>query len=113
MVALESDQMESVLVADPDCDGCDNGSDRCDLQIEGLELGVVSAAAALSAIGFYLRPPHVQTVREAARRAGVGLTNDRDGGVWGCSAVPTVLGGCRLLTQSCGWERPFSGGSYV
>lgn len=115
VVALESEQVATLLADGSGCDGCDDGCHRCHLEIEGLELGVVSAVAALSAIGcipytscnggvfggehtadllivgFYLRPPHVETVRDAARRAGVGLTNDRDGGVYVVTDDPRAM----------------------
>mgnify|MGYP001156573155 CR=1 FL=1 len=76
------------------------------LEVEELELGTASAVVALSVIGcipytscnggvfggthaadrlmvgFYMRPAHVEIVREASRSAGVGLTNDRCGGVY-------------------------------
>jgi len=115
VIALETEQVESALGGSASCDGCDDGCNGCELEIEGLELGVVSAVAALSAIGcipytscnggvfggehaadllivgFYLRPPHVETVREAARRAGVGLTNDRNGGVYVVANDPRAM----------------------
>ncbi len=111
VVAIEREQVESVLADGPGCDGCDDGCGGCDSEIDGLELGVVSAVAALSSIGcipytncnggvfgrehmadflivgFYLRRAHVETVREAARGAGVGLTNDREGGIMFLAAI--------------------------
>lgn len=111
----ESKWIERFLADGSDCDGCEDGCDACELEVEGLELGVASAVVALSAlgcipytscnggvfggehvadhliIGFYLRPPHVETVREASRRAGVGLTNDRSGGVYVVTDDPRAM----------------------
>lgn len=47
--------------------------------------------ADLLIVGSYLRPPHVETVREAARRAGVGLTNDRNGGIYAVTDDPRAM----------------------
>lgn len=76
------------------------------LEVEELELGTASAVVALSVagcipytscnggvfggthaadrlvVGFYMRPAHVEVVREASRSAGVELTDDRCGGVY-------------------------------
>lgn len=76
------------------------------LEVDELELGTASAVVALSVVGcipytscnggvfggthaadrlvvgFYMRPAHLEIVREASRSAGVELTNDRCGGVY-------------------------------
>lgn len=114
-VALESEQVEQLLANGSGCSGCDDGCQQCEPEIEGLELGVASTVVALSAfgctpytscnggafggdhpsshliVGFYLRPPHVETVRDAAWRAGVGLTNDANGGVYVITDDPRAM----------------------
>jgi len=115
VAALESQRIESALEGGWDCTGCDEACEDCEPEVEGLELGVASAVVGLSAlgcipytscnggvfggehvadlliVGFYLRPPHVETVREAGRRAGVGLTNDRNGGVYVVTDDPRAM----------------------
>lgn len=124
VVDQESDEIKRVLAGEVGCDGCHEGCEECQPEIQGLELGVVSAVVALSAIGcipytscnggafggehaadllivgFYLRPPLIQAVREAGRVAGVGLMNDRNGGFyvvtddpWAMIAFAMKLGG--------------------
>lgn len=102
---LDDGLTDSALEADPDCA----------LEVEELELGTASAVVALSVIGcipytscnggvfggthaadrlmvgFYMRPAHVEIVREASRSAGVELTNDRCGGVYVVAVDPRSM----------------------
>lgn len=106
IVDWESRELELRLQSAALCDGCEDGCPQCEAELEGLELGVASAVVALSVIGcipytscnggrfggahvaevlivgFYVRPALVAQIREAAARAGVGLTNDRCGGLY-------------------------------
>lgn len=115
VVAAESEQIERFVADGAGCEGCVDGCEACDPEVDGLELGVASAVVALSTIGcipytscnggvfggehvanllivgFYLRPAHVQAVKEACRWAGVGLTNDRNGGVYLVSNNPRAM----------------------
>lgn len=115
VAAVESQQMERFVTDGPACGGCEEGCDACELEVDGLELGVASAVVALSTIGcipytscnggvfdgehveellivgFYLRPAQVQAVKEAGRDAGVGLTNDHNGGVYAVTDDPRAM----------------------
>lgn len=102
---LDDGLTDSAFEVDPDCPS----------EVEELELGTASAVIALSVIGcipytscnggvfggthaadrlmvgFYMRPVHVEIVREASRSAGVGLTNDRCGGVYVVASDPRSM----------------------
>jgi hypothetical protein len=114
-VAAESQEIERFIADGPACEGCEDGCDACEPEFDELELGVASAVVALSVIGcipytscnggafggehaadllivgFYLRPAQVQAVKEAGQRAGVGLTNDRNGGVYVVTNNPRAM----------------------
>lgn len=115
VIDRETRELDRVAMNRLRCAGCEDGCDECEVEIDGLELGVASVVVALSVIGcipytscnggllggahaaevcivgFYMRPAHVSQVKAAAGQARVGLTNDRCGGFYVLADDPRAM----------------------